>query len=288
MIWQTIPKLTCRINTLKSTPTIHQTKISILGCGWLGMPLARHLVDLGFLVSGSTTQPKKLGEITSVGANAFMVDLTDPGTYDDGFFDTDVLVITVPPFREREAFYLAWSQLAHYIGKHPIRQIIMISSTSVYPDLNRVVTEKDADIHASTRHGVSLLETENILHDVVGHKLTVLRFGGLFGVNRHPVFYLAGRENLPGGHHPVNLIHLEDCIGIIETVINQKIVGTRLNACHPQHPTRRKYYSEMAQNLGLPIPTFTDDKMGFKEVSSELLIALTGYQFRRPLLTSEA
>ena len=33
--------------------------ISILGCGWLGLPLAQHLVQLGFSVNGSSTERDK-------------------------------------------------------------------------------------------------------------------------------------------------------------------------------------------------------------------------------------
>ena len=34
--------------------------IGILGCGWLGLPLAQQLVEDGHIVRGSTTQNSKL------------------------------------------------------------------------------------------------------------------------------------------------------------------------------------------------------------------------------------
>ena len=45
------------------------TKISILGCGWLGLPLAKAIVENGFSVKGSTTSSEKiatLGPFSSV------------------------------------------------------------------------------------------------------------------------------------------------------------------------------------------------------------------------------
>jgi 3-hydroxyisobutyrate dehydrogenase-like beta-hydroxyacid dehydrogenase len=34
---------------------IENKSISILGCGWLGVPLAKHLIQKGFSVKGSVT-----------------------------------------------------------------------------------------------------------------------------------------------------------------------------------------------------------------------------------------
>ena len=39
---------------------MNQKSISILGCGWLGLPLARQLIKLGYSVKGSTTSPEKI------------------------------------------------------------------------------------------------------------------------------------------------------------------------------------------------------------------------------------
>ena len=42
-------------------------KISILGCGWLGFPLAKSLVEKGFSVKGSTTSENKLSILSTAG-----------------------------------------------------------------------------------------------------------------------------------------------------------------------------------------------------------------------------
>lgn len=40
-------------------------KVSILGCGWLGFPLAKKLIEIGFEVKGSTTTENKLAVLKS-------------------------------------------------------------------------------------------------------------------------------------------------------------------------------------------------------------------------------
>ena len=44
--------------------------------------------------------------------------------------------------------------------------------------------------------GKQLFEAENRLHYNTHFKTTVLRFGGLIGEDRHPIKFLAGKENL--------------------------------------------------------------------------------------------
>jgi nucleoside-diphosphate-sugar epimerase len=91
--------------------------------------------------------------------------------------------------------------------------VLFISSTSVYNDVDAFVTEETI-ARPATESGKQLLETEQLLQSNINFKTTILRFGGLIGEDRHPVKFLAGRENLENPNAPINLIHQEDCIGI--------------------------------------------------------------------------
>lgn len=53
--------------------------IGILGCGWLGKPLAEHLLAEGYRVKGSTTTPEKKEILLDAGIEAFKVTLTSTG-----------------------------------------------------------------------------------------------------------------------------------------------------------------------------------------------------------------
>ena len=50
-------------------------KISILGCGWLGFPLAKKLIEIGFEVKGSTTSENKLALLKSNNIEPFLLRL---------------------------------------------------------------------------------------------------------------------------------------------------------------------------------------------------------------------
>ena len=47
--------------------------IAILGCGWLGLPLGKYLVEQGYRVAGSTTRAEKLSTIQAMGMEAFQI-----------------------------------------------------------------------------------------------------------------------------------------------------------------------------------------------------------------------
>ena len=50
---------------------------------------------------------------------------------------------------------------------------------------------------------------------------------------------LAGTmRDVPEGNAPVNLVHLDDCIGVIEALIQQAAWGKLYNVCADDHPRK--------------------------------------------------
>gem|GEM_PF-4555050 len=52
--------------------SLSKPTISIIGCGWLGLPLAEFLVQKGYLIKGSTTREEKLDQLKSKGIQPFL------------------------------------------------------------------------------------------------------------------------------------------------------------------------------------------------------------------------
>jgi nucleoside-diphosphate-sugar epimerase len=255
-------------------------KISILGCGWLGMPLGEFLVDHDYTVNGSTTRSEKLYEIALRGMEAYQFDLDDERADFGDFFFSDVVIIAIPPSssKQENGYQMQLERVKGLAEQAFVKNIILISSTSVYPDGNRMVSESDASFEALTRSGISLLEAEQILKS---EHNTVIRFGGLFGGNRQPGRWFAGKKDLQGAISPVNMIHLEDCIHIIQRIIEGEHWGETFNACAGEHPSKKEYYKNMAERLGLEAPEYVDGETSWKIVSSDYLIEKMGYEFRR-------
>lgn len=261
-------------------------KISILGCGWLGLPLAENLIQESYDVKGSTTSDLKLSLLKEKSIEPFKI-LLNPDVIGDNvekFFDCEVLIINIPPLRRDdivEFHFLQIESIVKQIEKSNCHKVIFISSTSVYGNKNNEVDE-DSKTFPETLAGEALVIVENYLRTRKLFDTTIIRFAGLFGQNRNPAKYALSRNVIDFADTPLNLIHLDDCIGIIKKVIEKNIVNEIINGVCEYHPTRREFYSATAEKLSLPKPQFRDGKEPYKIVKSKKISSLLNYQLEFP------
>lgn len=260
--------------------------IAIAGLGWLGKPLAQHLALLGYKVKGSVTSLSKATTLQKSGFNVFPVEISETGVTGEpqSFLnDADVLIIMIPPGLRRNTgadHVLKMSYFLSEITAASVNNVILISSTSVYDDSQGKVSEEVLP-KPTSEAGKQLLQVEQLLFNAPNLKTTIVRFGGLYGGNRQPVRYLAGRTDLSNGNAPVNLIHRDDCIRILSEIIRQEAFGKIFNAVTPQHPSKREYYSNKAREIGLDPPKYSEEKQEiYKQVDSVNLERILNYKFK--------
>ncbi len=262
-------------------------QISILGCGWLGLPLAKQLVKKGYSVKGSTTTESKLELLEKEGISPFLISLKTAEIQRDivSFLENSgLLIINIPPGlgnNPDDSFVAKMEYFIPFIEKSSVEKVIFVSSTSVYADENNLVTEETFP-KPETESGKQLVIVEKLLSENKNFQTTILRFGGLIGEDRHPVKFLAGRNNIKNPEAPINLIHQSDCIEIIQKIIEKDVWDSVLNAVAPFHTSRKKYYTEKALEFGLVPPQFDENQSSVgKTVSSDKLIHLLNYQFKK-------
>jgi len=272
------------------------TQISILGCGWLGLPLAKALLENGFLVKGSTTSVGKLSVLKNLGIQAFQIELSETkiqGEVDSFLENSKILIIDVPPKLRgsstdpstalRMTFVEKIKNVIPFIEKSTVENVLFISSTSVYGDTSTALSvTEETKLNPDTESGRQLVQTEQLLQSNLNFKTTILRFGGLIGEDRHPIKFLAGRKNIENPNAPINLIHQEDCIGIILEILQQNSWNETFNAVTPFHPSRKEYYTQKAIDLALDLPEFNaENSNSGKTISSTKIEKVLGYSFRK-------
>ncbi|MBI1266721.1 MAG: NAD-dependent epimerase/dehydratase family protein [Cryomorphaceae bacterium] len=257
-------------------------KVSILGCGWYGLPLSERLVNEGYIVKGSSTRISKLGEIALSGAIPFHIALTvgmeEPRI--DDFFRCDSLIVTIPPPRMQGVD--DWHLLIHRMIvdraiKNGVKKVVLISSTSVYPKNLDLAREEDAAYIESAHSKVKMLAIEDCYKNKAFSTL-ILRPGGLIGPDRHPAKFLSSANVISDGKSKVNMIHRDDLIGATIHLLKHQLTG-EFNICAPNHPTREDFYKAAFESVGKVSPASDGMKSSTREVSSEKLIA-TGFTFR--------
>lgn len=270
---------------LSPSPASASPRLSVLGGGWLGLPLAQYLQAQGYAVAVSRTSAAGTLELSALGLNAFEIALTAETALPDGpFWQAPTLLVTVPPQRGKsEAEQLAqFGQLIERARASGVRQVLYVSSTSVYADDEPLATE--ATPPAPTKPGGAVVhQLEQLLQRETAFRTTVLRFGGLIGYDRLPDSGAAILRRNRAADTPMNVIHRDDCVRIIHDIVRQGAWGEVFNACADAHPTRREYYAAAARARGFALPDLGPvQAQPYKVVSSEKLKAALHYQFSYP------
>ena len=258
-------------------------KVAILGCGWLGLPLAIQLLKLGYHVNGSTTSAEKGITLSNSGINSFVLDLNNLNNDLNDFLNVDELIITIPPRLKNHKEII--KTLITKIESSTIKRVTYTSSISVYGNTAGVITEKTAT--SPTRDSVrQIIETEQLLLNNSKFKTTIIRLGGLIGPNRHPSYSLSGKT-IKSSNELINLIHLDDCTAVIEQLLKTNTANEIFNLVNPYHPLKGNYYSLCCANLKLSLPIIIDNPNPIiKEVSSEKIKLLLNYVFKNNLILS--
>lgn len=242
--------------------------VSILGCGWLGKPLAISLLDDGYSLKGSTTKEEKLALLEDNNIEPFIVDITSFEEFDD-FLHTDILIIAITS-KDIDGFEHLITQIENSI----IQKVIFISSTSVYARANKVMTEDDEILNTP------LSAIENLFRENIFFETTILRFAGLFGDERHPSNWFNNGRKIPQPKGFVNMIHKDDCIEIIHEIINQNCWSQTFNACSNHHPTRGEFYTIAKLSADCELPEFEENEVyEWKIISSKKIQETLGYVF---------
>lgn len=258
--------------------------VSILGCGWLGLPLGSDLASRGYSIKGSTTTEKKLDILKSSGIEPFLLELSPEisGNNFESFFSTDVLIISIPPGTRKKRPFSHTDQIHHLLDSIiDIDHIIYISSTSTYPSNDKIASEEDRLTPENTGNQV-LIQAESMLNATVKN-LTVLRCGGLFGYERIPGKYFQGKKNLKTGLVPSNYVHRDDVLNVLLRVIESKPSCGIFNMVAPHHPIKKDIYFKNAREFNFSRPSFDiSARENYKIVDSRKIIETFDYQFKYP------
>ncbi|MGB3607460.1 MAG: hypothetical protein WA775_02765 [Psychroserpens sp.] len=263
-----------------------KSKICVIGCGWLGFPLAKMLIKLGHEVHGTTTSEEKIAILRDAGIHPFLIRFSAEGVVGDlknCLLNCITLIVNIPPGLRKapESEYVQKMMFfIEQIQQSTVKRVLFIGSTSVYDDTKTcpIITETSATSTSQT--ALQLLKVERLFMTNKNFETTVLRFGGLLAENRHPAKYLSGKTNIKNPEAPVNLIHREDCIAIILKLLKHEIWNETFNAVTTPHPTKKDYYTAACKRMGLPLPDFdlTSINQG-KCIDSSKLVQLLNYEF---------
>jgi len=186
-------------------------------------------------MKGSTTSEIKIQELESLGIESYCIDITEFEEF-DLFLASDILLIAIT-LKDIDAY----ERFIEQIEISSIQKVIFISSTSVYPASNSIVTEETETMNTP------LSEIENLFKNNTFFETTIIRFAGLFGPDE---------------------------------IIDQNCWNTTFNASSNDHPTRKDFYINARNSLNFEMPIFEENsQLNYKIISSKKLQENLNYQF---------
>jgi nucleoside-diphosphate-sugar epimerase len=246
--------------------SMHESEqVSILGCGWLGLPLAQDLVQKGYSVKGSSTSDEKALSLRNFNIDGYRIVLKEDevqGSIQSFLANSEALILNIPPgLRKGHKDHVSQVlQLLPHIKKSSIKKLLFVSSISVFKDGPEPPTiDHSSKPNGTSESALQLSRIETQLQKAVGFKTTILRPGGLFDSQRHPGYILSGRTGLKNPRAPLNLIHKEDVIHSIEQILKLDRWGETFNLVYPYHPAKKEYYMEFCSREGLRPPVYDED-----------------------------
>lgn len=237
----------------------------VIGCGYVGLPLAIRLVELGHEVWGARRSPDT-GELAKHGIKPLAMDISKPISLAENFDWVVNLVSSSKggPEEYRQVYLEGNRNLAAWAKEHPVKKLVYSSSTSVYGQTDGSSVKENSPAEPATETSRILLEAERALLDAApAVPSVVLRVAGIYGPDRGHLFqqYLRNESKIPGkGDRIINMIHRDDLIGVIIAALKSGRPGEIYNVVDDEPVQLVHFYRWLSETLGKWMPPFVAEE----------------------------
>lgn len=277
--------------------------IAIIGAGWLGLPLAKQLSDSGYDVYATRTTADRLQAVEAEGVSGFILQLDASFDASDKWLPsqskiseelikrqiTTVIGSFPPGFRQGkgDGYANQWKQLIDFCVHAKVKKVVMVSSTTVYPDQDRLMVEADASLATSLAEGgfsekaTIMLRAEQSVIDS-GIEYAIVRCAGLFGPERHPARFVSKLVSV-SNVALANMVHQLDAVRAIQFSL-EHIHSDVVNVTCPNSVSKYDFYREAIRFYHQPLQLPAINGETAKSISADKLLQL-GFRFIYPEVT---
>jgi nucleoside-diphosphate-sugar epimerase len=235
--------------------------VSIVGCGYTGLRLAKRWLERGATVRGLATRPESLAEIAASGSEAVALNLdVEPADGDlaKPDFAGHLVYYAVPPAPSGSTDPRLERFLAS-LTVNPAR-IVYLSTTGVYGDRAGQCVDEDTPPQPTTPRAQRRLAAETGLRGWAEQRAVswcILRVPGIYGPGRLPLERLRQREPaiLPEQATPSNRIQVEDLVSACVAAGDSARADRRIfNVTDGSDDSLTAYLQRVARIANLPPP----------------------------------
>ena len=266
-------------------------RILIAGCGYVGTALVERLVKDGH----SVWALRRGGIVLPKGAESVQADVCKPETLSMLPTGIDAVVYAVSAGGYDEARYRGAyvdgprNMLNALKGNSPrLQRFVFVSSTGVYAQDNGKWVDEESPAEQRHFSGATLLEGERL---VVGgpFRATVVRLAGIYGPGRTRLIDSVrnGTATIPAAPSYINLIHRDDCAGILHYVLTMDKPAPLYLGVDNGPVDRRELIAWLAKQLDVPTPPIDTNAPSARSLRGNkrcknARIRAAGYRFAFP------
>jgi len=229
----------------------------VVGCGYLGLRVAKRWLAAGDSVFAVTRSESRAKEFRTEGITPILGDVTQPESLDN-LPEVDSVLFAVGMDRSKysDIRLVYVDGLKHIIERIPetISHFIYISSTGVYGDFGGQWIDETAATQPAREGGKACLEAEQLIaKSKFAKRSTILRFAGIYGPDRVPTRNLIQSKDwkkLSAAGY-LNLIQVDDGAKIVTIVAQTEPSGETFVVSDGQPPLRKQYYEFIARQFGV-------------------------------------
>jgi len=246
----------------------------VIGCGYLGLRVARAWLAQGDSVAALTRSAERAAELRALGIEPIVGDVLAPDSLANlPAAETALYAVAFDrrgPASRRDVTVGGLESALHRLAGR-VQRMIYISTTSVYGQDAGEWVDEDSPCTPTRENGRLALEAEQAARRAAAtvdeasggsqrsFGLHILRLAGIYGPNRllRRVESLRAGEPLPDRPDAwLNLIHVDDAVRAVlaSAVHAQNNLTCLVSDGHPA--ARSDYYALLAQLVGAPPPRF--------------------------------
>ncbi len=272
--------------------------VTILGCGYVGSALAYYWQERGHFVTGTTTSWERVATLSELVSQVVLIKGDDASAIKALVQCQDTIVVSVAPTSYAAAdedgyskTYLATAQnLVKALEQAPrVKQIIYLSSCSVYGDRQGNWVDENSTIMPQDSRSQVLYETEQTLMQAnkEDQRVCILRLGGIYGPGRELIRMYGGLAGMtmPGkGDRVINWTHRDDIVKAIEFARLNELEGI-YNLVDDSQLTVKEQVERVCSKYSLP-PVYRDSsqlgRRGNSARISNQKLKAAGYELVHP------
>jgi len=205
--------------------------ILIIGCGAIGTCLAHTLAGQGHSVTGLKRNPPS----AESRINYVAADITSSIAVENLAMAVDVVFFIVSADGRTEQNYRDIYQLGlqAMLAKFAKQPWFFVSSTSVYGQSQGEWVDEDSTAQPDEVTSQLIRQAELRVMDLNPHNV-IVRFSGIYGPGREHLLRMARQAPSIQQTPPyfTNRIHQQDCVGVLEFLLQQRLAGVALQQCY--------------------------------------------------------